>query len=163
MELTDIMRAFESGDFARSNLFEVEIPFLGQNFKFKCKAATLPSATVEKVPVGYMNRKLNIAGDRTYDDWTISVYNDDAHQTRDQIVQWQAMAHGMGNTISGQTPADYKKTGIIRAFHRDGVTVTKEYTIVGIFPTLVAEVANDWDTNNEVQIFEATFALDWWE
>ncbi|UQJ95012.1 tail tube monomer [Klebsiella phage CPRSA] len=45
----------------------------------------MPASTVEKVPVGYMNRKINVAGDRTYDDWTITVYNDDAHTTRDAI------------------------------------------------------------------------------
>lgn len=73
MELTDITRAFESGDFARPNLFEVEIPFLGKNFSFKCKAAPMPAGIVDKVPVGYMNRKINVAGDRTFDDWTITI------------------------------------------------------------------------------------------
>lgn len=48
MELTDLTRAFESGDFARPNLFEVEIPYLGKNFSFKCKAAPLPAGIVEK-------------------------------------------------------------------------------------------------------------------
>lgn len=163
MELTDITRAFESGDFARPNLFEVEIPFMGKNFSFKAKAATMPAGIVEKVPVGYMNRKLNVAGDRTFDDWTVTIYNDDAHSTRQQIVDWQGMAHGQGNEITGATPAQYKKTGIIRQFGRDGKTISKEVTVVGIWPTNVGEVQLDWDSNNEVQTFEATFALDWWE
>lgn len=163
MDLTDLTRAFESGDFARPNLFEVEIPFLGQNFKFKCKAAPLPAGNVDKVPVGYMNRKLNVAGDRTFDDWTCTIYNDDAHKTRDAIVAWQGLAHGQGNAITGAAPAEYKKQALMRQFHRDGQTITKEYTITGIWPTVVAEVQMDWDSNNEVQTFEVTFALDWWE
>jgi hypothetical protein len=109
LELTDLTRAFESGDFARPNLFEVEIPYLGKNFSFKCKAAPLPAGIVEKIPVGYMNRKLNVAGDRTFDDWTVTIYNDDAHNTRQAIVEWQGIAAGQGNEITGGSPAEYKK------------------------------------------------------
>lgn len=162
MDVTDVLRAFESGDFARPNLFEIEIPYLGQNFKFKAKAGTMPAATVEKIPVGYMNRKLNVAGDRIFDDWTITIYNDSAHNTRQAIVDWNAMTHGMGNEITGDIPEAYKKPGIVRQKDRNGNT-TKEYTIVGLFPTNVGEVTLDWDDNNTVSTFEATFALDWWE
>ncbi|UOX40544.1 tail tube [Aeromonas phage GomatiRiver_11] len=162
MDVTDVLRAFESGDFARPNLFEIEIPFLGQNFKFKAKAGTMPAATVEKVPVGYMNRKLNIAGDRIFDDWTITVYNDSAHDTRQAIVDWNAMGAGMGNAITGDVPEAYKKPGIVRQKDRNGED-TKEYTIVGLFPTNVGEVTLDWDDNNTVSTFEVTFMLDWWE
>lgn len=162
MQLTDITKAFTSGDFARSNLFEVEIPHLGATFKFKCKAATMPAGIVEKIPVGYQNRKLNIAGDRTYDDWTVTVYNDVAHDTRKDIVKWQAQAAGMTDEITGETPSEYKKVAIVRQFDRSG-KATNEHTITGLFPTNVGEVTLDWDTNSEVQTFEATFAIDWWE
>lgn len=160
--LTDILRAFESGDFARPNLFEVEIPYLGKNFKFKCKAATMPAATVEKVPVGYQNRKINVAGDRTYDDWTITIYNDDAHNTRNALVAWSNMLHGMGDQISGDIPANYKKTATVKQKNRND-EITAEHNIHGLFPTNVGEVTLDWDSNNEVSTFEVTFSLDWWE
>lgn len=160
--LTDILRAFESGDFARPNLFEVEIPYLGKNFKFKCKAATMPAATVEKVPVGYQNRKINVAGDRTYDDWTVTIYSDDAHVTRNALIAWSNSLHGMGEQISGDIPGNYKKQAVVKQKNRND-EVTAEHTISGLFPTNVGEVALDWDSNNEVSTFECTFALDWWE
>ena len=162
LELTDITRAFESGDFARSNLFEVEIPYLGQNFKLVCKAASLPSANVPKIPVGYQNRKINVAGDREFDDWTITVYNDDKNTIRDAIVEWNAKAHGLGRSITGATPAEYKKQAIVRQLDRNTESAS-EKVLYGIFPTLVGEVTLDWDSNNEVETFEVTFALDWWE
>lgn len=162
MNLTDLTRAFESGDFARPNLFEVEIPFLGKNFSFKCKAAPMPPGNVEKINVGYMNRKMPIAGDRTFDDWTVTVYNEDNHNTRQEMIDWQGLAHGQGDEITGATPAQYKKQAIIRQFARDGKSITKEYTIYGIWPTVVGELAMDWDTNSEVSTFETTFAMDWW-
>ncbi|ALY07000.1 tail tube protein [Vibrio phage vB_VmeM-32] len=162
MEVTDITRAFQSGDFARSNLFEVEIPLLGSDFKFKCKAAALPGAAVEAIPVSYQNKKIKIAGDRTFEDWNISVYNDDEHDTRQSFLDWQALAQSQNREISGETPETYKKLGIIRQLNRKGV-VTKTYTINGIWPTNVQEVQLDWDTNNEVQVFEVTLSVDWWE
>ena len=162
MNLTDITKAFQNGDFARPNLFEVEIPVLGKDFAFKCKASTMPPANVEKIPVGYQNRKINVAGDRTYDDWNVTIYNDSKHLTRQAILDWQNLAHGMADEITGATPADYKQTAIVRQFDRDGQTVTKEYTVTGLWPTVVGEIALDWDSNNEIQTFETTFALDWW-
>ncbi|AEJ90235.1 tail tube protein [Acinetobacter phage ZZ1] len=162
MEITDILRAFESGDFARPNLFQLEIPYLGKNFTFKAKATAMPPGQVDKIAIGFMNRKFNIGGDRTFDDWSCTIYNDDAHDTRQQILDWQALVHGQGAEITGSTPAEYKKTAIIRQYGRDGKTITKEHTIYGLWPTLVGEVALDWDTNSEVETFECTFALDYW-
>lgn len=163
MELTELLKSFKSGDFARPNLFQVEIPYLGDSFNVKCKAATMPPGNVESIDVGYMNRKIKVAGDRTFEDWTVTIYGDDAHETRQQILDWQAMAHSQGNEITGDTPADYKKTGVIRQISRNGKTITKEHTVVGIWPKIVGEIALDWDTNNEIETFEVTFALDWWE
>ncbi|WWQ13044.1 tail tube protein [Morganella phage vB_Mm5] len=160
--LTDITKAFETGDFARPNLFFVEIPYLGRNFRFKCKAAPMPAATVEKIPVGYQNRKINVAGDRTYDDWTITVYNDIGHNTRNDLIKWSNQLHGMGDEISGDIPANYKKTGTVNQTDRNE-NITATHTIFGLFPTNVGEVTLDWDSNNEVEVFEVTFALDWWE
>ena len=163
MFVDDVTRAFESGDFARPNLFEVEISYLGQNFSFQCRATALPAAIVEKVPVSYMNRKINVAGDRTFDDWTITVMNDDAHSIRQKFVDWQGIAAGQGNEITGGKPAEYKKSAIVRQFARDAKTVPKEVEIVGLWPTNVGEVSLDWDSNNEIETFEVTLALDWWE
>ena len=110
-----------------------------------------------------MNRKINVGGDRTFDDWTITVYNDDAHLTRQQMIDWQDLVHSQGNTITGDKPANYKKTATIRQYARDAETVTKEYTITGLWPTVVGEIQLDWDENNSIETFETTFALDWWE
>ena len=47
MFVDDVTRGFESGDFARPNLFEVVITYLGENFSFNCKATALPAGIVE--------------------------------------------------------------------------------------------------------------------
>lgn len=162
MELTDITKAFANGDFARPNLFEVEIPFVGRDFRFKCKAAAMPSGVVEAVQIGYQNKKLKLAGDRTYDDWTISVYNDQSHDTRQQFIEWQKLAQSFNRDIAGESPTNYKKEATIRQLDRSG-NVTREYTMYGIWPSNIAELALDWDNNGQVEIFDVTFTIDWWE
>lgn len=162
MELTDITKAFTSGDFARPNLFEVEIPFLGRDFKFKCKAASMPTAITEQVIVGYQNKKLKLGGDRAFEDWTITVYNDSSHDVRQQFIDWQDLVHALDRRIYGENPDVYKKEGVVTQFDRQGnPTITN--TMFGLWPTNIGEIALDWDTNNEIETFEVTLSVDWWE
>lgn len=160
LDINGIKSAFSSGDFARGNLFEVNIPTLDKNFKFRCKAANIPAGTVGVIELGYQNRKIKIAGDRTYDEWTVTVYNDDGHASREAFVEWQSLAAGTGTEISGSTPDVYKNTALVTQFDRNGIE-TAEYTISQIWPTNVGEISFDWDSNDELQTFEITFAIDY--
>ncbi|QAY01287.1 tail tube protein [Aeromonas phage ZPAH1] len=162
MDLTDVSRAFSQGDLARPNLFEVEIPFMGQDLRFKCKAASMPGATVEPVVLGYQNKKMKLAGDRTFDDWTITVYNDTQHNTRQQFIDWQNIAQSLGRNINGEVPTVYKKEATVHQLDRAG-NRTRSYTVYGCWPTQISELALDWDTGSEVEMFEIILSLDWWE
>lgn len=162
MNLTDITKAFSSGDFARPNLFEVEIPFLGRDLKFKCKAASLPAALTDKVTFGYQNKKMKIGGDRTFEDWTITVYNDSSHDVRKQFLAWQNMVHSQDSSIYAENPDVYKKEAIVRQFDRQG-NETVSTTMFGVFPTTIGEIALDWDDNSSIETFEVIVSLDWFE
>ena len=73
------------GGGARPNLVEVAIPnfpdFVGAsynnddkaNLRFMCKAANLPASNVAPVEVPFRGRILKVAGDRTFDPWTITI------------------------------------------------------------------------------------------
>lgn len=162
MDLTDISRAYSNGDLARPNLFEVEIPFMGETFRVRCKAASMPAASVEPVIVGYQNKKMKLAGDRTFDDWTITVYNDVNHDTRQQFIDWQNIAQAIGRNINGETPDVYKKEATVYQLDRAG-NRTRSYTIFGLWPSQISELVLDWDTGSEVEMFEIVLTLDWWE
>ena len=72
------------GGGARANQFKVTLPFPGyaavggetSDLAFLCTATGLPGQTVGNVPVPFRGRILNIAGDRTFENWTITVLND---------------------------------------------------------------------------------------
>ena len=161
LSVTDITKAFSSGDVARSNLFKVKIPFLGRETEFKIKASQIPVAVVEKVPLSYMNKKINLAGDRSYEDWTVTVYVDADHNIRQQLIDWQNSAHAIGKDIQGDIPAQYKKQATITAIDRQG-RETKSYNFEGVWPTNIAEIQMDWENNNQIATFDVTFQIDWW-
>lgn len=161
LNIDGIKSAFQNGDFARPNLFEVEIPSIDRDMKVKVKGAQLPAATVEAIDVSYQNRKIKVAGDRVYAEWTVSVYNDDQHNTRAIFLDWQSNAAQSGKPIYGENPDSYKRTALVRQFNRQGEE-TAVYNFYGIFPTEVGEIQLSWDSNNEVETFDCTIAIDYW-
>ena len=74
-----------TGGGARPNLFEVELAFPNavaiendvlQKARFLVKAAALPASNITPIDINFRGRILKIAGDRTFDTWTITVIND---------------------------------------------------------------------------------------
>ena len=91
-----------AGGAARANLFEVSIPTFpsaiqgawgpgddAENgiFKFLCKSANLPASNVGSIDIPFRGRILKVAGDRTFDDWTVSVINDEDFKLRTAFEQ----------------------------------------------------------------------------
>lgn len=151
------------GDLARPNLFEIEIPFMGKDFKFKAKSARMPGRNIGQVPVAYQNRKINLAGDLKFESWALTVYNDESQLVRQQFLDWSALCHATGREITGDKPENYKKPIIIRHFARDGETVTAVEQLTGVWPMTVGDVELNWETNDQVETFEVTFSIDWAE
>ena len=151
------------GDMARPNLFEIEISFMGKDFKYKVKASKMPGRNIGPIAVSYQNRKINLAGDIKFENWACTVYNDETQLVRQQFLDWSSLCHASGREITGDKPENYKKVGLIRHFARDGKTVTAVEQVTGIWPTTVGDVELSWDTNDQVETFEVTFAIDWAE
>lgn len=79
-------RSVLSGDGARPNLFDVTLAFpsyvtLGGAAAplttFMAKAAQMPGATMGMAPLFYFGREVKLAGNRTWQDWTIQIINDE--------------------------------------------------------------------------------------
>ena len=84
-----------SGGGARSNLFEVEIAFpeelnitlsdVSDKVPFLVKSAEIPASNLGNIPVPYRGRVLPVAGDRTFDPWTVTIINDTDFVLRDAM------------------------------------------------------------------------------
>lgn len=162
--MADITKMFgSSGQPARPNLFKVRIPYMGKEFEFKVRAASMPEAIVDKIPVNIQNRQFNVGGDRTFEDWEVTIYLDENHEVREQLIAWQELVHAMGTEMHGDVPQVYKKDGTCVQYSRDAKTETASADFTGLWPTRVGAVEYDWDTKSEIAYFTTTFAYDWWE
>ena len=71
-----------SGGGARANQFQVQITSAPAGvalntevFTFLCRSAQIPAQTVGEVAVPYRGRQVFVAGDRTFDAWTTTVFS----------------------------------------------------------------------------------------
>ena len=98
----DDFKANVRSDFARPNLFQVDLGIpsgisditdptaLVRKGKFTVRAANLPSSNIGVIEVPFRGRVLKIAGDRTFEPWTITIQNDSEFGLRSAFETWAA-------------------------------------------------------------------------
>ena len=166
-------RSQMTGDGARPNLFEVSMPFPGfsapgdaqQKMTFMCKTAQLPGSTVNVVPVQYFGRELKFAGNRTFQDWTITVINDEDFIVRNAFERWMNGINSHAGNIrnaAALSPSGYTVDGDVTQFAKNGDTL-KKYKFLGLFPTDVSPIDVDWGSNDTIEEFTVTLSYQWWE
>ena len=182
---TKTLSAFKSrlsGGGARPNLFEVSIASFpssiqdawnadeNESFKFLCKSATLPASNVANVDVPFRGRILKVAGDRTFDPWTVTVINDEDFKVRTAFEKWANVmsklddATGVSNPGSYMTDAEVSQLGrgaSLNSTVNDGgqSVVLRTYRFYDIFPTAITEIALSYDTGDTVETFDVTFQI----
>jgi hypothetical protein len=158
------------GGGARANQFRVELafptyvsagPVVGLQTQFLCKAAQLPAAIVEDVPIQYRGRAVHFAGERTFTPWTITVYNDTNFSIRNAMEQWSNGVQNLAASTGRTNPRDYQVDLLVHQLDRNGATV-KTYKFVDAYPTEISAIALDFDTANTIETFDVTFTYNYW-
>lgn len=162
IHLDSVMNTTTDGDYSRGNLFLVEIPFLSEKFKLLAKGASIPGISVGETYRSFMGRRIYLAGDVSFEPWTVTVYNDAKFDTWDEIHSWLYQTHATDGNIFGATPAEYKKMGYVHQYRRDtNEPPSKTFGMVNLFPQSISEIRLDWDDNNSVEVFDVTFRFDY--
>lgn len=158
------------GGGARANQFRVELAFpsfvsagalVGLNSQFLCKAAQLPASTIDNTQVFYRGRPVNFAGERTFQPWTITVYNDTTFTIRNAMERWSNGVLNHGQTNGRVNPRDYQVDLLVHQLDRNGATV-KTYKFVDAYPTAIGQIQLDYETNNQLETFEVEFTYNYW-
>ena len=185
-------------DFARPNLFQVEIyapPILsdgvspsvggvsgsqadanevaagGSNLDassasafgtFLVKAANIPSSVVGVVDVPYRGRMLKIAGDRTFEPWTVTVLNDQSFKFRAFFEAWSSNIQALQqNYQNANTIADYQAMAKVRQMDRKG-SIIRTYKFEGIWPSNISAIELDWGNNDTPEEYTVEFQVQYW-
>jgi len=153
------------GGGARPNQFRVDLTFpsyvglgaiAGQRAQFLCKAAQLPASTIETLPVLYRGRPVNFAGERTFQPWTVTIYNDTTFGIRNALEQWQSGIQNYNTTDGRTNPSDYQVDLTVTQLDRSGAEI-KSYKFVDAMPTLIGAVALDYEQQNAIEMFDVEF------
>ena len=160
-----------TGGGARPNLFEVELAFptavaiendVLQKSRFLVKAAALPASTVTPVEVPFRGRILKIAGDRTFETWTITVLNDTDFVIRSAFEKWMNTINSMEDATGAQNPEDYQKDAIVHQLDRDG-GILRSYKFWDIWPTNLSSIDLSYETTDTLEEFTVEMQVHWWE
>ena len=165
------------GGGARSNLFEVQMAFPDfakpvnealNDIPFLVKAAEIPASNIGNIPVPFRGRVLPIAGDRTFDPWTVTIINDTNFRLRDVMERWSdgindiQTAQGTNNPEEYQTQA--KVLQLSRGIDTNGkvrsnsnIPILREYDFIGIYPNVVSSIPLDHGATDQIEEFQVTF------
>ena len=159
-----------TGGGARSNLFEVVLTFpdvaqpsseVLEKARFLVKGANLPASNVSPIEVPFRGRVLKIAGDRTFDSWTVTVINDTDFAIRSAFERWSNTINRLSDNTGLTNTADYQADAYVYQLDRDGSTL-RSYRFYDTFPTQVGQVELSYDQTG-IQEFTVELQVQYWE
>jgi len=179
----DDFKANVASDFARPNLFQVDLAFpsgiinnasLVNLGKFTVRAANLPSSQIGVIEVPFRGRVLKIAGDRTFEPWTITIQNDSNFALRNAFELWASSiqsynenftsAAGLGDQDDSTGYfADMSVHQLARDI-KDGEKpkVLKSYKFYNVFPSNIAAIDLDYGNNDAIEEFTVELQTQYW-
>jgi len=168
MATVDDFKAKLIGGGARANLFKATLAFPAyaagdtELAQFMCKAAQLPASVVGQIDVPYRGRQMKIAGDRTYENWTVTIINDTGSEIRDAMERWQNGINTHASNGGLTNPADYEADLAIDQLDKAGNSV-KSYTFRSAWPVNVSSIDVSNESTDTIEEFTVEFAYQYWE
>ena len=173
------------GGGARPNLFECELFFpndaiptdsstdeIADKSRFLVKAAQLPASNIAPILVPFRGRNLKIAGDRTFDPWTITIINDVDFKIRTAFERWMNLINKHEDNSGLTDPTAYQQDLFVRQLGRSNVSgptpqsdaqlpVLKMYKFHGPFPTNISDIPLSYDSSDTIEEFTVELQVQW--
>ena len=160
---------------ARPSLFKVEFQYPSgittppTKADFLVKATTIPASTIGSYDVFYHGKAIHVAGDRTFDTWDTTIFNDEDFGIRKTLEKWMGRIsdHSLNtrdkevfNTAEGDK-AKYKSTLKVIQYSKAGKEL-RTYVFIGAWPSALSTINLDWATASEIEEFTCTWVYDSW-
>jgi hypothetical protein len=157
---------------ARANLFNIIFAFppyvTGGDTDLTalmCRSAAIPGSTLGVVEVPFRGRLVKLPGDRTFEPWEVTIYNDNNFSVRNFFEQWM---NGM-NTHEGNEGKEALTTGSgtyaqnIEVQQLDQVGTNQiSYFLKNAFPSAIGQIELNYDQVTSIEEFTVTFEYDYW-
>ena len=136
--------------------------------RFKAKATTIPSSSVGIMNVYYYGRRVKFAGNRDFDNWSISILMDESDynsgKVRGMFEEWSSRlnTHEGNSRLTYTAPSSYFGEATIYHKKKDNTGDAGVYKMKDCFPVDIGPISLDWSDNNRIAEFNVTFAYQWW-
>jgi hypothetical protein len=179
-------RARLDGGGVRPNLFEVELEWPGEAIpsgatdklladqgRFLCKAAAMPASNIAPIEVPFRGRILKIAGDRTFDTWTVTIINDTDMALRGAFERWMNLINKVSNNAGRVNPSEYQTIAKVHQLSRANVSgkgmaseanipILRTYEFQGVFPTNVSQIDLSYESTDTIEEFTVELQVQYW-
>ena len=82
-------------------------------------ASAMPASNIAPIEVPFRGRILKVAGDRTFDTWTVTIINDTDFALRGAFERWMNLINKVDNNVGRVNPAGYQT---IAKVHQLGIS-----------------------------------------
>lgn len=153
------------GGGARPNRFEVVIDFPAfaatsdtiRKTAFLVQSTQIPGSNLGVMEVMFRGRPLKLPGDRTFDDWECTFYNDTDFDIHNALERWHNAINSYNTNVGLVLPEEYLASASVFQLDSQDRRV-KEVTMMYMFPTVVAPIELAQDSNDTIETFSCTFA-----
>ena len=188
---------------ARPNLFLVRLNFpnlsavadiggtggastsLTTQSEFLVKTAQIPASNVGTIEVPFRGRMLKVAGDRTFEPWSVTVINDGSFEVRKAFETWSRGINALTENVSqlgyganggasycvdmtvfqlsrdGQAPS--KTPSNPNSPGSDGMEVIRAYKFFDAWPSAISAIDLSYESNDQIEEFTVEFQYNFFE
>ena len=126
-----------------------------------CKSAALPGSNLGVIEVPFRGRTVKIAGDRTFDTWTATFFNDKDFKLRALFEAWANSINTHAGNTSERFLPDGQGTGymanlFVTQLEKDNTetgSALRTYQLHHCFPTNVSPIELAYDSNDQIEEF----------
>lgn len=177
--ITDFKEQLLDGG-ARPSLFEMTLDFpagllasaavavtapAAAKMRFHCRISEIPGTQHNPITFKYAGREIKYAGQRVFNNITLTIVNDEAFTVRRGLEAWfEAMNTRETNKSKLLSPTfgGYAGTGTVIQYSKTGQRI-RGYRFVDMFPVTLGNIALDWTNDGALQDYTCEFAFQYWE
>lgn len=147
---------------ARPNRFEVEVPNLPDKARFLFNGTNIPGSNIGEILFHYMGTIAKIAGDRTYNDWEVTLIIDEDYAGERELRAWHEMIRENDSGKGLANHNQYKKDCYVTQYSVDG-SVIAQFKLFGAFPKTIPDTSLSWQTTDSPMDMNVQFVFDYYK
>lgn len=138
---------------------------------FTIKAAQVPASTVGVIEVPFRGRMLKIAGDRTFEPWTITIHNDTTYILRSYFERWMEAIQLYDENATefdygefpGADPQYLKYMAPMRVSQLDRRgNAVRSYDFIDVWPSNISAIDLDYGSNDAIEEYTVELQVQYW-